>query len=142
MKKGCYDVVPLGGGEGWSFLGGAGSLRSNQARTLTACLTQAGRPQRRSIFLTFRNSFTSSAILASGSKFLLMTIVLLGGVICSFISVMIPIKPTPPARPLPSGLSRALVRTVPEASTQVNSRAMSPCQSTAQHSTADIYMLG
>lgn len=52
-------------------------------------------------------------MLASGIMFLLMTFVLLGGVICSLTSVMIPIRPTPPARALPSGLWRSLVCTLP-----------------------------
>lgn len=55
-------------------------------------------------------------MLASGIMFLLMTFVLLGGVICSLTSVMMPIRPTPPARALPSGLWRSLVCILPAAS--------------------------
>jgi hypothetical protein len=35
--------------------------------------------------------------LPSGSRLMLTALVLLGGVICSLTSVMMPIKPTPPA---------------------------------------------
>jgi hypothetical protein len=39
----------------------------------------------------------SAAMFVSGSRLMLTALVLLGGVICSLTSVMMPISPTPPA---------------------------------------------